>query len=88
MFVEEAKALSGHATLVASQVEGRLQVVDVEDDLIVTNGQRVNVVEVGEEEPDFGGVVPDGPLGVPTGVEGSRKFEEQMLRFRIERRCL
>ena len=86
MFVKEAEALSSHATLVASQVERRLQVVDVEDDFIVTDGERVKVVEVREEKPDFGGVVSNSSIGISTRAEGGGKFDEQMLRFRIKRR--
>lgn len=86
VFEKEAEALSSHATLVAAQVERRLQVIDVEDDFIVTDGERVKVVEVREEKPDFGGVVSNGSLGISTCPEGGRKFEEKMLRFRIKRR--
>lgn len=86
VFVKEAEALSSHATLIAPQVERRLQVVDVENDFIVTYGERVKVVEVGEEKPDFGGVVSNGSIGISTRAEGGGKFDEQMLRFRIKRR--
>jgi len=86
VFEKEAEALSSHATLVAAQVERRLQVIDVEDDFIVTDRQGVKVVEVREEKPDFGSVVSNGSIGISTRAEGGRKFEEQMLSFRIKRR--
>jgi hypothetical protein len=86
VFEKEAEALSSHATLVAAQVERRPQVVDVEDDFIVTDGERVKVVEVREEKPDFGGVVSNCSIRISTRVEGGRKFDEQMLPFRIKRR--
>jgi len=73
---EEAEALCRHATLVAAQVEGRLQVIDVEDDLIAANGKRIEIVEVGEQEPDFRGVVSNSSSGISTSGERSRQFDE------------
>lgn len=75
VFKKEAEALSSHAALVAAQVERRLQVVDVKDNFIVTDGERVKVVEVREKKPDFGGVITNGSIGISTSAQSGRKFE-------------
>lgn len=85
---EEAEALCGHAALVAAQVEGRLQVIDVENDLIAANGKRVEIVEVGEQKPDFRSVIANGSWRISPCGERSGQFEEQLLRLAIERAYL
>lgn len=62
VFVKEAEALSRHATLVAAQVERRLEIIDVEDDLITADGKRIEIVEVRKQKPDFGDVISNGSV--------------------------
>lgn len=73
---EEAETLRSHATLVSSQVEGSLQVIDVEDDLIAADGERIELVEVGEKEPDFRSIIAHRSGGISTCGERGRKFNE------------
>jgi len=76
MLKEEAEALRCHATLVAAQIKGALQVVDIENDLIVADGKRMQIIEVGEEKPYFRSVVAHRSCGIPTCCERGRKFSE------------
>ena len=76
MLVKEAEALGSHAALVTAQIEGTLQVVNVEDDLIVSDGERINVVEIGKKKPNFRSVVANGTIGISASGKRSRKFDK------------
>ena len=86
MFEEEAETLCSHPALVAPKVEGRLQVIDVDDNLIAANGKGVKIVEVGKEKPDFRGVIAYGSVGISTCGERSGKFGQELLCFGVESR--
>jgi hypothetical protein len=59
MLIEEAITLCGDPTLCPSQIQSGFEVVDVKDDFILTHGERVQVIEIRKEKPDFAGVGPD-----------------------------
>ena len=79
VFVEEAEALCCHPTLVASERQGRLEVIDVQDDVILRDGEGIEFVEVGEEKSNFGGVVAHGSFGISSSTQRVSEFDQQRL---------
>lgn len=68
MFVKEAKTLCSDPALGPSQVQPRPEIVDVEDNFILTNGKRVKIIEVRKQKPNLRGVVSYRSFGVPTSA--------------------
>ena len=85
MLVEEAEALCCHTTLVSAEVEGSFEIVDVEDNLIVTDGYRIEVVEVRKEKSYLGGVVAHGASRISACGKRSSELDEPGLRRCVER---
>jgi len=85
MLIEEAKTLRGHPALSAAQVQRCFKIVDVEDDFILADGEGIKIIEVREQEPDFGSIVAYGSFGIACSTQMVSKFDEQLLRLRIER---
>ena len=68
MFVEEAKTLSSDPALGPPQVQPRFEVVDVENNFVLSNGKWIQIIEVRKQKPDLRGVVSYGSFRIPAGA--------------------
>ena len=85
MLIEEAKTLCSHAALIAAQVQCSFKIVDVENDFILADGEGIKIIEVSEQEPYLRSIVAYGSFGIACSTQVVSKFDEQLLRLRIER---
>lgn len=64
MLIEKAETLCSDTALCTTKVKTGFKIVDVENDFILADGERIKVIEVGEQEPDFGSIVAYGSFGI------------------------
>lgn len=84
VFVKEAEALGRDPAFCPTQVKSGLKVVDVKNDVILRDGERIKIVEVAKEKPHFEGVIPDRSFGISTGTQGIGEFDKPRLRSRVQ----
>lgn len=80
MLIEEAEALGCNTTLRSTKTQCRLEIVDVKNDVILRYRKWIDIIEVGEEEPQFRGIISNRTFRITTRTKRIRKFDEQCLR--------